>query len=62
MPYVVFIKAPSWDHLRYMQHNNNNNNQKPSKMKTVKFEYFVIVNKKFSIYYFRKVVSEMIHF
>ncbi|CAF4796455.1 unnamed protein product [Rotaria sp. Silwood1] len=32
MPYVVFIKAPNMDHLRYIQYNNDK--QKASKMKT----------------------------
>jgi hypothetical protein len=56
MPYVVFVKAPNLDYLRYIQHNDK---QRMSKMRTVEFffrkNYFLILGIS------RKVIWEIVH-
>ena len=62
MPYVVFIKAPNLDYLRYQQYNDK---QRMSKMKTVEFlntEKNKQIYRKISFFFcFRKVIWEIIH-
>jgi hypothetical protein len=60
MPYVVFIKAPNLDYLRYIQHNDK---QRMSKMKTVEFFFLILclIKKLFDVF-FRKVVWVIIRY